>query len=84
VPTPDLDLDQDPPEPRTRIVRNAVRCRLCGDEIESTYRWDYRPCSCGAVAVDGGHDYLRRVLNPPAGVTSDQVYENLSVEEPLQ
>lgn len=43
------------------IVRNAIRCNKCGDEIESKYRNDYVWCSCGACAVDGGHDYLRRV-----------------------
>lgn len=43
------------------ILRNAARCRECGDEIESRYRHDYRACSCGAIAVDGGKDYIRRV-----------------------
>ena len=42
------------------IRRNAIRCNLCGDEIESTHRHDYVCCTCGACAVDGGHDYLRR------------------------
>ena len=36
-----------------RIIRNAIRCRKCGDVIES----------CGVCAVDGGHDYLRRCGN---------------------
>ena len=45
------------------IIRNAIRCKKCGDIIESTYRHDYIPCSCGACAVDGGHDYMRRVGN---------------------
>lgn len=43
-----------------KIIRNAIRCNLCGDEIESTDRHQYVTCSCGACAVDGGHDYLRR------------------------
>ena len=43
-----------------KIIKNAIRCNLCGDEIESTNRHDYVSCSCGACAVDGGHDYLRR------------------------
>lgn len=43
-----------------KIIRNAIRCKLCGDEIESNNRHDYVRCSCGACAVDGGHDYLRR------------------------
>ena len=43
-----------------KILKNAIRCNLCGDEIESTDRHDFVTCSCGACAVDGGHDYLRR------------------------
>lgn len=43
-----------------KIIRNAIRCNHCGDVIESTYRHEYVQCSCGKVAVDGGHDYLRR------------------------
>lgn len=43
------------------IIRNAIRCNKCGDEIESTSVHDFKWCSCGACAVDGGHDYLRRV-----------------------
>lgn len=42
------------------VIRNAIRCNICGDEIESISRHDYVTCSCGACAVDGGHDYLRR------------------------
>jgi len=42
------------------ILKNAIRCNFCGDEIESTHRHNYVQCSCGACAVDGGHDYLRR------------------------
>lgn len=42
------------------IIRNAIRCNICGDEIESERRHDYVECKCGACAVDGGHDYLRR------------------------
>lgn len=44
-----------------RIFVNRARCKKCGDTIESKHRWDFRTCSCGAVSVDGGHDYLRRV-----------------------
>lgn len=43
-----------------RIIRNAIQCNNCGDIIESQYRDDYVQCKCGACAVDGGHDYLRR------------------------
>lgn len=47
-------------EVKIDIVRNMGKCRLCGDIIESTFRHDFVRCSCGAVFVDGGKDYLRR------------------------
>lgn len=43
-----------------KILVNKIKCKRCGDIIESTYRHDYKVCKCGSVAVDGGHDYLRR------------------------
>ena len=36
---------------------------MCNDIIESTSTHDFKFCKCGAVAVDGGHDYLRRCGN---------------------
>lgn len=46
------------------ITRNAAQCRLCGEIIESTHRHEFRSCSCKAIFVDGGHDYLRRGGHP--------------------
>jgi len=46
-----------------KIVVNKIKCKKCGDVIESTYRHDFKDCKCGAVAVDGGTDYLRRCGN---------------------
>lgn len=46
------------------VLYNAIRCKHCGDVIESRHRHDYVFCSCGACAVDGGHDYLRRAFKP--------------------
>ena len=46
-----------------RIIRNAIRCKKCGDIIESKTVHDFKFCSCGSCAVDGGHDYLRRCGN---------------------
>ena len=43
-----------------KIIRNAIRCNLCEDIIESTYRHDFVTCKCGSCSVDGGLDYLRR------------------------
>ena len=49
---------------KTKIIRNAAKCTECKDVIESTYRHDFVGCSCGAIFVDGGHAYLRRVGDP--------------------
>ncbi len=43
-----------------RIISNKVRCKKCGEIIESKNRHDFVTCKCGAVSVDGGHDYLKR------------------------
>ena len=43
-----------------KVIVNKIRCKKCGEIIESTHRHDFKICKCGAVAVDGGHDYLRR------------------------
>ena len=47
-----------------KIIRNRAKCLLCGDIVESVSVHDYRECSCGAMAVDGGKNYLRRMGNP--------------------
>ena len=49
---------------RAQIIKNQIRCRKCGELIESTGRHNFRWCACGACAVDGGHVYLRRIGNP--------------------
>ena len=46
-----------------KIIVNKIKCNKCRDIIESTHRHDFKFCKCGAVAVDGGHDYLRRCGN---------------------
>ena len=43
-----------------KIIRNAIRCKKCGEVIESETVHDFKFCSCGLCAVDGGLDYLRR------------------------
>lgn len=44
----------------SRIIKNRVRCNICGDVIESVFCHDMRSCTCGRVSVDGGKDYIRR------------------------
>ena len=46
-----------------RIRTNKIKCKKCGDIIESISVHDFKWCSCGTVAVDGGHEYLRRLEN---------------------
>lgn len=41
------------------IIRNAAQCAKCGDIVESKHRHDFASCSCGAIFVDGGKEYLR-------------------------
>lgn len=43
-----------------RIKVNKIQCNKCGDIIESKTVHDFKFCKCGAVAVDGGLEYLRR------------------------
>ena len=45
------------------IFHNRIRCKKCGEIIESFSVHDFKWCSCGSVAVDGGKDYLRRCGN---------------------
>ena len=37
----------------------AIKCPKCKDTIYSCARHDFRQCSCGEVAIDGGFDYVR-------------------------
>jgi len=47
-----------------QIVSNRARCRKCGDVVESKSVHDFASCSCGAISVDGGLEYLKRSGNP--------------------
>ena len=56
-----------------KILKNAVRCNICGDIIESQSVHDFKTCSCGAVSVDGGLNHLSRTYK------SRDVFTELSV-----
>lgn len=43
------------------ISCNKARCSKCQTIIISRHVHDFKWCKCGSVAVDGGHDYIRRV-----------------------
>ena len=46
------------------IISNSATCRKCKDFIFSRHVHDFVTCKCGAISVDGGQDYLRRVGDP--------------------
>lgn len=48
------------------IVRNSAACLVCGDEIVSEHRHDFRSCRCGSLTVDGGQAYRRRLFQDVA------------------
>lgn len=59
-------------EKKKQIIKvNKIKCKKCGNIIESKTTNDLKRCSCGAVAVDGGKEYLKRIGN-------DEEYEELS------
>lgn len=60
-----------------KIIKNAIQCKLCGDIIESTDCHEYIECKCGACAVDGGHNYLRR------GFKEKDCYIDLSITKEI-
>ena len=59
-------------EKKEEIISNKIKCKKCRDIIESKSANDYKKCSCGAVAVDGGKDYLKRI-------GQEEDYEELSI-----
>ena len=59
-------------EKKEKIISNKIKCKKWGDIIESKSTNDYKRCSCGVVAVDGGRDYLKRIGN-------EEDYEELSI-----
>lgn len=59
-------------EKKEEIISNKIKCKKCGDIIESKSTNYYKRCSCGVVAIDGGKDYLKRIGN-------EEDYEELSI-----
>lgn len=62
------------------IVQNAVICNKCGEFIVSKHRHDFVTCRCGAISVDGGQAYLRRVgdlsaCSDMSWSIEDEIYE---------
>ncbi len=43
-----------------KIIKNSIKCNLCGDIIVSKHTHDKVSCKCGTCSVDGGNSYLKR------------------------
>lgn len=61
-----------------KIIINRVRCKRCNDVLESNSTHDLKFCSCGAVGIDGGRDYLKRITRD-----IDDIEELSIVEEKI-
>jgi hypothetical protein len=60
----------------SRIKSNKAKCNKCGDIIESKSVHDFVTCKCGAIFVDGGHEYLRRGADNFDDITEMSEYED--------
>lgn len=60
-----------------KLIRNAIKCKHCGDVIESKARHDFVTCSCGCVFVDGGLAYSRIGWPSGDGERPEDWYEDL-------
>lgn len=58
---------------------SSIKCPACGDVIYSRTRHDMHYCSCGAVAIDGGRDYVKISAKPEIEIQSIRV-EQIEVD----
>lgn len=56
---------------RMMIITNSIRCKICGQVLESKTQHDFQPCKCFIESggtkgcfCDGGKAYLRYGGNP--------------------
>ena len=66
-----------------KIIHNRIRCKNCGDIIESKSLHDFVVCSCGACFTDGGHDYIRRGWDSLYGENEEDVMDYLDEYEEI-
>lgn len=60
-----------------KITRNSARCSRCGQEIESKFTHDFVTCKCGALSVDGGLSYRRRLFESEVPYEETSIYEEV-------
>ena len=61
-----------------KIITNKIQCLRCSASIESLHHYHFVACPCGAVAVDGGHTYLRRIGEPTEFTELSEVVEDVT------
>lgn len=59
-----------------KIISNKAQCRHCGTIIESKTQNDFKRCTCGKIAVDGGHEYIKRLENEENIIELSEYFEN--------
>jgi hypothetical protein len=50
------------------IRLNQAQCKKCKDIITSDNRHDFKMCKCGAIGVDGGSWYIKRIAKDLADI----------------
>lgn len=58
-----------------KLITNKIRCKFCGDVIESRSVHDFVRCRCGKCSTDGGREYAQRSF---ATENPEDTYEDLS------
>jgi len=48
------------------VAGPKVRCKKCGDVIQSMSVHDMKTCQCRAIAIDGGGCYTKLIMWPDA------------------
>lgn len=60
---------------KQKLKRNRIRCKHCGDIIESKTIHDFQRCKCKSVGIDGGLDYPKRIFSSNKEVDYDELSE---------
>lgn len=63
-----------------QIILNRIQCNHCKDIIVSHSRHDFKWCSCGKVAVDGG-TYYQHLTGELEDYTNLAIYSDAPFEE---
>lgn len=67
-----------------KLIVNKIRCKFCGDIIESRGVHDFVRCRCGKCSTDGGREYAQRSFftdNPEDTYEDMSVYVNTETNE---